>query len=66
MVAALDGGLIVSGHDGSSLALWTVREDQLSLRSLLDYDKNLAQRRARWWFHVASRRSWSLVMRAAL
>ncbi|MBL9043257.1 MAG: hypothetical protein JNM83_16720 [Myxococcales bacterium] len=41
MVAVLDGGLIVSGHDGSSLALWTVREDQLSLRSLLDYDPSL-------------------------
>lgn len=41
MVAALDGGLIVSGHDGSALALWTVREDQLSLRSLLDYDPSL-------------------------
>ncbi len=54
MIAAIDGGRLVSGHDEQSLAVWSHQSDGLSLRSLVEFDKKFGSATSATQFRIGS------------
>lgn len=54
MLASLDGGRLVSGHDEQSLAVWSHQADGLSLRSLVEFDPKFGAATSASQFRVGS------------